>query len=202
MHRSRRDQHMIVLLDRPLPGKLLRIEWLTAPLRLLQGPDHLRRVHLVPQPEINTGIVRNIEDIITLILRIIHPEMFAYILRRWMHLQTQISAAHRIQEIEAYRELVTKTRLHRIPQQRAALLEHQVDRRRFEKHGPKPEKQTILLRHTIETPGIVGLPGIQIADLLHPLAAPRTGIKKRHYPERPPHRLPQRGIQHRAGDYL
>jgi len=131
-----------------------------------------------------------------------HAEGAVDVVRGRMHLQAQILSAHRIEEIKADRELCAEARIHLRTQQRLRLVQHQILSRQF--HGPARifQQQGVLLRHAVKAPGIVLRLGIQIALLLHPLAAPDARVKIRHGAERPLRRLPQSLTEHVAGDHL
>ncbi|MNY13674.1 hypothetical protein D3C86_1468210 [compost metagenome] len=124
-----------------------------------------------------------------------HAELLLDIFGQRMHLQTKVLPLYRIEEIEADGELGTKTGVNPLTQQRPGLTEHQVLRRDLDPDRTKPEIETVLLRHTVKTPGIVGGRWVEIAHLFHPLTTPHTGVKEGHYPKRLARRLMQCGMQ-------
>ena len=55
-----------------------------------------------------------------------------------------MAAAHRVEEVEANRELVAEPRVHRLAQQRAWLGEHKVNRRNLQAQAAEPKQQAEL----------------------------------------------------------
>src|SRR5580693_8669237 len=82
------------------------------------------------------------------------------------------------------------------------MAEDQVYRGNFDSLAAEAEQQTILLRHAIETPGVICRAIRQITHLTHPLAAPRSRIKKWLNPKRAFRRLDQSAPEQIAGDHL
>src|SRR5262249_3138395 len=126
-----------------------------------------------------------IEHVIAFVLSVMQPEMFLNIMRQWVHLQRQVAPAHGVEKVEADRKFRTETAKNRIAKQGARLREHKIDRRHFDLHGAETKAKAVFFRHAIEAPGKIRLLPIEIANLLHPLSTPWTGIKKRDDAERP-----------------
>lgn len=139
--------------------------------------------------EVDDGILPRIEQVVALVLRIAHAEVFADELGRRMDLKAQVPAAHRIQKIETDGEILAEARLDRLAEQRTRPEQNQVDRWKLEQLSAYPEIEAVLLRHAVEAPPVIGLRGVQLADLLHPLSAPGGRVEERNHPERARHRL-------------
>ena len=120
-----------------------------------------------------------------------HAEMVLDVFGERMHLEREVAAAHRVQEIEADGKLVAKPRVDRLAQQGARLVKHQVQGRDFKADIAEAEQQAVFFRHAIEAPAVVLRAAVQVADFLHPLAAPRRGIEEGHDAERPRDRVAQ-----------
>src|SRR5262249_9140637 len=78
-----------------------------------------------------------------------------------------------------------KTRVNLITQQRDRFAVDEIQAWHFNPLLSEPEQQAVLLGHTIKAPAVIPGLAVQGADLPHPLAAPRRGIKKRHHAKRP-----------------
>src|SRR5690349_7328470 len=74
VYRSRRNQNVIVLTDRPLLNMLLRIELCTRSLRGFQFFDHVFRNYFVFQSQVNMCTFFYIHQVVALILSVLHPE--------------------------------------------------------------------------------------------------------------------------------
>ena len=113
MYRAGRYQQMVVLLNGIAAHIFLRIE-ATAFLCFIKGINHLFRFDPLFHPQIHGSIFCRIQHIIAFVLRVVHTELFLYILCQRMYLQTQISSLHRIEKVETDRKLVTETAIYRI----------------------------------------------------------------------------------------
>ena len=101
-----------------------------------------------------------------------------------MHLQREVASAHRVEEVEADRELRTKPSYDGIPQQLMRFAQHDVVGRGLECRGAEPEEHAVLLRHTVKAPAEVVDAGIEAAHLLHPATAPGRRLEPRNNTER------------------
>ena len=113
-----------------------------------------------------------------------HTEVFADELGSRMHLQTQVTSTHGIQEVETNREVLTEACFYRFAKQVLALQQNQVYRRYFETHTVHFKIKAVFFRHTVEAPAIVIISTIQVAHFLHPLSAPWSRVEERNHTER------------------
>src|ERR1700690_2960141 len=82
------------------------------------------------------------------------------------------------------------------------MLKYQVDGWDFDLHVAEAKQKTVLFRYAIKAPRVVlGLPR-QIANLLHPLSAPRSGVKEGHYAKWSVRRMLQTLQMLRPADHL
>ena len=183
MHRSARNQKVVVLLGLNLIHIFLGVEHKTAFLSLTQVVDHRILVDTFFQSQIHHSILSGIQQIVALVLCIVHAEILADKLGGGMHLQTQIATAHGVEKVETNRKILAKTGLYRLTEQWSALQQHQIDRGQLETHAVHLEQQTVLLGHTVETPAEVGFRAVQVAHLFHPLAAPWSWVEERYHAE-------------------
>ena len=91
-----------------------------APLR--RSRDHRVAVDALLEPEVDAGVRPGIEQVVALVLRVVHPEHVLDVFGERMDLEREVAAAHRVEEIEADRELVAEARMDRLAQQRARLV--------------------------------------------------------------------------------
>ena len=159
--------------------------------RRLQVADHAARIDALAEAEINTGVSRCIQQVIALVLRIVHAEVLLDVLGERMDLERQVAALHRIKKVEADGEFVAEAGVYGIAQQGPRLVEHQVQRRQLQPRLAQPQQQAVFFRHAVEAPAVVDGRAVQIADFLHPLPAPGGRIEKGHHAEGPRHRMPQ-----------
>ena len=120
-----------------------------------------------------------------------HAEILLDVFRERMHLETQVAATHRVEKIEADGKFVAETRMHFFAQQRAGLIKNQINGGNFQPRVAETEQQRIFLRHAVETPAVILRAAVEIANFLHPLAAPRRGIEEWHDAKRLRHCLTQ-----------
>ena len=81
------------------------------------------------RPRYTRRIRARVEQVVALVLRVVHAEVLLDVLGERMDLEGEVAAAHRVEEVEADGELVAEARVDRLAEQRARLVEHQVDRR-------------------------------------------------------------------------
>ena len=117
-------------------------------------------------------------------------------------LQREVAAAHGVEEVEADRELGAEARVHGFAEQLARVVEDEVDRRDSTRVVAEAEQQAVLLGHAVEAPAVVRRLARQVADFLHPLAAPRAGIEEGHDAERPASRRREAAPEGVARDQL
>ena len=149
------DEEMVVLLGRPLVDILVRGKCGPAVLRLLQVARHGGGIDPFPQAEIDGRPGSGVQQVIALVLRVVHSEMVLDILGERMNLERKIAAAHGVQKVEPDGKLVAEPRMHFLAEQRAGLGEHQVDRGISKRTSPKPEQQAVFFGHAIEAPAII-----------------------------------------------
>ena len=202
VHGPCRDQDVVVLFDRPAFHVLFGIERSAAVLRRFQFGDHHFGLDVFPQTEINASIFLHIEHVIALVLCVKHAEMLADVFGQRMHLQAQVAPVHGIEEIETNGKFCAKTGIYILSQQLPWLVINQVNRGYFHRGSIKIEQQAVLLRHTIETPGIVHRRPVEVAYFLHPLPAPGARIEKRDHAERLGSRLFQGSPYRFAGSHF
>ena len=117
---------MIVLFRRPAIDEPLRLKRLARRLRLIESGDHLVGIHARTQTQEHGCARLGIEQIITLVLRIIDTESITDILCRRVNLQAQVATTDRIKEIETDREILPKARFHWSTQQISRLVEYKI----------------------------------------------------------------------------
>src|ERR1700693_1511856 len=169
---------MIVLARREACNETLIVESSATGVCRLECLDHCIEIGVAPAREVDRRTRFGIEQVVALILRIAHAKTLLDVLGEWMHLQGEVPAVHGVKKIEADGKLGPKAVIDRLAEQRPRLREDQIDRRNLDTHVAKLEKETVFLRHAIEAPGEIRLRAIEIADFLHPLPAPGSGIKK------------------------
>jgi len=178
------------------------IEHGTAVLRLPQVSDHLILVDTRLQSQVYRGILLRINQIVTLILRIVHAELLTDELCGGVHLHAQVTSAHGIEQVETNGEVLSKACLHGLTQQLSRFEQHQVDRRDLKVSSLHVQEEAVLFWHTIEAPSVVRLIRFQGADLFHPLSAPGCRVEEGHYPEGCFHGLFQPPYEGITADHL
>ena len=108
-----------------------------------------------------------------------------------MDLKGQVLAADGVQKVKADGKLGAEPGIDLFAQQLPGVCQDQVHGRQFENPVAKVQKQGVLLRDAVETPGIIGLAFVEAADFFHPLSAPDAGIKIGNSAERAPGEPPQ-----------
>ena len=142
MHRAGGDQEMVVLSGGPAIRVLLGREG--QPRRSARIP--VRAIIAVgldafPQAQINAGVRPGIEQVVAFVLRVVHPEMLLDVFGERMHLERKIAAAHRVEEVEPDGKLIAEPRVDRFAEQRARLVEDQIERRDLEPDVAKPSNR-------------------------------------------------------------
>src|SRR5260370_95428 len=74
--------------------------------------------------------------------------------------------------------------MHGVAEKSARMLKDQINRGYLDVRRAEAKQEAVLFRHAIETPCKVWYVLGKLTYLLHPLAAPRSGIKERHQPKR------------------
>ena len=190
-----RNEEVVVLGGWPLVDKAQGIEVAARLLGSLQCRHHLLRVHSRFEAEEYGGSLFGIKQIVALVLSVNHAKRIADILRGGVFLQAEVAATHRVEEVETDGEVYAEACLYRRTQQAARLRDDQVLGRYLETHSIYREVKAVFLRHTVETPSVVGHFGIQPANLLHPLSAPRGRIEEGNQTKRSTCRLLQGATQ-------
>ena len=101
-----------------------------------------------------------------------------------MHLEAEISASHRVKEVESYREILSETCLDNLTEHLAAPAENKILGRELESGAVHFQEKAVFFRNAIEAPSEVGPAPVKVTNLLHPLATPRCRVKERNHPER------------------
>src|SRR5258706_16085432 len=114
MRSSSGNQKVVVLLGGKPIEVLVGVELNCALLRLQQVGHHLLAIDVLLCAEINTPSLPRIQHVVTLILGIVDPKLLLNVLGQRMHLKREIAAFHRVEKIEADRELGSKTGMHRL----------------------------------------------------------------------------------------
>ena len=83
-----------------------------------------------------------------------------------------------------------------------AAQQDQVVGRKLETDAFHFQQQAVFLRHAVEAPAVVGHAPVQVAHVLHPLAAPGSGVEERHDAERLAGGLVDAAEEGLAGDHL
>src|SRR5258708_31675988 len=74
--------------------------------------------------------------------------------------------------------------MHGVTEKSARMLKDQINRGYLDVRRAEAKQEAVLFRYAIETPCKVWYVLGKLTYLLHPLAAPRSGIKDRHQPKR------------------
>src|SRR6185369_14848063 len=146
--------------------------------------DHCFGVDTRIQTEINASVRASIQQVVTLVLRVVHSELAANVLGLWVHLQREVASTHRVEEVEADWELRSESGIDFLTEQFSWVEKRKIDSRDLKTSLSKTEKQTILFRNTIKTPRMIRHIFWKIAYCFHPVSPPRAGIKVRNYSER------------------
>ena len=168
MNRSSRNQEVIVFLCRNLVDILFCVEHQFAFLCLTQIVDHRFFINARFHSQINYGIFFRIYHVVTFILCIVHTETITDKLSGRMHLQTQITSAHRIQKVETDGEVFSKACFHRFTKQLFTFQQNQIDRRKFEAHSVHLKIEAVFFGHTVKAPAKIFAFTIQVANFFHP----------------------------------
>ena len=188
MNRSSRNQEVIVFLCRNLIYVLFCVKHQFTFLCFTQIADHRFFVHSCLHSQINYGIFFRVYHVVTFILRVVHTEAVTDKLSSRMHLQTQITSAHRIQKVETDGEVFSKACFHRFTKQLFTFQQNQINRRQFKAHSVHLKIKAVFFGHTVKAPAEIFAFTIQVANFFHPLTTPGSRIEERNYPERCVHR--------------
>ncbi|MDF2561707.1 MAG: hypothetical protein K0R99_3153 [Microbacterium sp.] len=118
-----------------------------------------------------------------------------------MHLQAEVAAVHRVEEVEADRELGAEARERLRAEQVDRAAEDEVEGGDLDHAALSLQQQGVLLGYAVEAPRVVVLRGVEADEVLHPLAAPDSGVEERHDAERPVRRILQSLAERGAGDH-
>src|SRR6202007_771318 len=105
------NKEMIVLPSRKLVRVLCRFKRRSAILCCAQVADHCIGVDTRLQTQIHASVCASIQQIVTLVLRIVHSELAANVLCLWVHLQREVASTHRVEEVEADWKLRSESRI-------------------------------------------------------------------------------------------
>ena len=105
-----------------------------------------------------------------------------------MDLQAEVASADGVQEVEADRETLAEALAVGCAQQFLCAQIDEVLCRHLEQLAIDLQQQAVLLGHTVEAPSEIDPFAVEVADLLHPLSAPRRGIEERYDTERAAYR--------------
>src|ERR1700730_3701788 len=178
------DKEMIMLPSRKLVHVLCCPKLRSTVLCQAQVADHCFGVDTRLQTEIYASVRASIEQIVTLVLRVVHSEFAANVLCLWVHLEREVASTHRVEEVETDRELRSESGIDFLTEQFTWVEKHKIDGRDLNTSLSEPEKQTILFRNTIKTPCVIRHVFWKIAYFFHPMSSPRARIKVRNYAER------------------
>ena len=115
----------------PVHVELVREREAAAFLRAAQVAEHGRAVDALLQAEVHAGLLPGVEEVVALVLRVVHPEAVLDVLGQRVHLEREVAPAHRVEEVEADRELGAEARVDGLAEQLARVAEDEVD-------GPAP----------------------------------------------------------------
>ena len=175
---------MVVLLHGDAVDIAFRGEGRAAALGFLQGPAHLLRVGACPNPQIDAGILAlGVQQVVALVLGVVHVEMLLDIFRQGMHLEGQVLAVHGVQHVEADGEFPAEAGVYPVPQQLLRMGMDQVQRGGLEELPAEIQKEAVLLRHAVEAPGVVAAVLRQAEAGRHPVPAPYAGVEVGHHAE-------------------
>ncbi len=127
----------------------------TSGLRATQIVRHLLRIDAFLQSEIDAGSGLGIQQVVALILRVVHAELVLNVFSERMNLQRQIASAHCVEEVEADRKLCSKPRMHSIAKKLHRLQKDEIDCGNLNPVIAETKEKTVLLGHAIEAPRIV-----------------------------------------------
>ncbi len=191
-----------MLLGREGVHVLLGVEVPLAGLGRPQVLHHRLAVDALLEPEVDDGVVAGVEQVVRLVLRVVHAERLLDVVDERVHLEREVLASHGVEEVEADRELGAEARVRPLAQQRPRLREHQVQRRDLQERAVGVlEQQRVLLGDAVEAPGVVRRPVGQVEPLLHPLPAPHAGVEERHHAQRRVRGVLQGRAEGVAGDH-
>src|SRR5580692_11118317 len=105
MDGARRNQKMVVLSGREAVYVFLSVERSSVVLSRFQLPHHGLPVAMSLETEVYVAIVAGIEQIVALVLRVLHAEVLTHKLSFRMNLKREVSTTHCVEEIETNREL-------------------------------------------------------------------------------------------------
>ena len=100
---------MIVLFRRETVRIFLRRERGAPRLGLLQIAKHGGPVHVFLQAQVDARSGCGIQDVVALVLRVVHAEMLLDVLGERMHLKGEIAPSDRVEEIEADGKFIAET---------------------------------------------------------------------------------------------
>src|ERR1039458_9622031 len=95
-----RNEEMVVLFGRPLVGVLVDWKCGAAGLRSLEVRGHGGGIDPAPQAEVNARSGSGIQQVIALVLRIMHSEMVLDVFGERMHLKRKVAATDGVQSEE------------------------------------------------------------------------------------------------------
>ena len=177
------DQEVVVFLCGNFVDVFFRIKRPAASIGLFQRRHHFFGIHAFLQAQVDMGAFLCVQDVIGFILCVGHAEGAVDVLCQRVYLQGQVLAAHGVQKIEADGELRSEPAVDLGTQKFLRMGQDQVHGRQFHLSGAEIQQDRVFFRHTVKAPGKVLLVFVQSADVLHPLAAPDTGVEVRLRPE-------------------
>src|SRR5580765_4865211 len=124
-----------MLASRPAIHEGRRLERCAILLRVTQFVDHSLLIDARLQSKVHACVRSRIEQVIAFVLRVSHPEIVDDVLVKWMYLQRQVSALHRVEEIKANWKLSTESGIRALTEQFTGMLEHQIHRRNLDIHS-------------------------------------------------------------------
>src|SRR5271168_2318297 len=184
MDRPSGNQEVIVFFRGPDIDVLCRWKMLAACLRGEQVAAHRFAVHALFQTQVDSAVFFGVEQVIAFILRVMHPEFFLDVFGEGMDLKRQIPAIPSVEKIEANGKFRAKAAMDGVAEQFTRMTENEIDRGALDPAVAETENQAVFFRDAIEAPREILSFAVQIANFLHPLTAPRPGIKKGNYSKR------------------
>ena len=146
---------VVVLARREHVDVFLGVERMLAVGRCAQVGEHLCGSDARLQTEVDDSVVGRVEHVVALVLGVGHAERVADVLRQRVHLQREVAAAHRVEEVESDREFGAEARERALAEELPRMAEDEIDRRDLDHAAAGLEQQRVLLRHAVEAPRVV-----------------------------------------------
>jgi hypothetical protein len=149
------NRKVIVLAGRPLIDMPLDREVRAALVSSTKVTLERMCIGVVLEAQVDDRSGLAVEHVVALVLGVSETEVLCHVGAKRMHLEGEISALHRVEEVESDRKLSPEGAEHVVAEERFRLLVDERQGRRLEPARSEPETQAVLLRHAVEAPGEV-----------------------------------------------